>query len=450
MDTWSTRRSMSNSTASLAMPDYLFTSSHPSTRAPPWASNLSEYEHSSGMGFGTRQSTKGKDTQVVVAIRDDQLEQIIDAISPPKRNRGRPPRFGNPIPEPVGRPATAHAYFPPKLGSASFAGRPSSAALARTSSYPDFNSALRNASNMRSPGRTNTHDSKNNQLFAYHPSVSSNKENRASSHSRLQTSYPHASRVPTPNPFAQRLPSYNSNVLMRDPSSGFPSFSRFDRANASFPPANFGKVSSAHTPPAMGNVKSRKEGLTADSSTIAHQGVRHDHSLLPPIDCEPSATRKSISNQEKLAHSIPALVEIIDVDAIDPNLEAEVPLDSAKLSPFKPNHKSGMSSIDSTGRLERQLFSALGEELGSFEENIDAAGMGPELAMALGRTTAHSDLSGSTVLNPSASEFEPTTKRKRQGTLGTERDHRPMTKKERAVLGDGEVSEDVVLRLRGD
>jgi hypothetical protein len=146
-------------------------------------------------------------------------------------------------------------------------------------------------------------------------------------------------------------------------------------------------------------------------------------------------------------------VEVIDVDAIDPHLATNTSLDNTKLSPFKPCHKTGvsLSSIDSTGRLERQLFSALGEELGSFERHIDTTDMGPELAQALGGA-AHSDLSGSTMLNPTANDFEPMIKRKRQVTLGHgDRERSPMTKKEKAELGGtGSQEEEVVVCMRGD
>jgi hypothetical protein len=79
--------------------------------------------------------------------------------------------------------------------------------------------------------------------------------------------------------------------------------------------------------------------------------------------------------------------------------------------------------------------------------------MGPELAQALGGA-AHSDLSGSTMLNPTASDFEPMIKRKRQVTLGHgDRERSPMTKKEKAELGGTEGQEEeevVVVCMRGD
>ena len=125
-----------------------------------------------------------------------------------------------------------------------------------------------------------------------------------------------------------------------------------------------------------------------------------------------------------------SFVEVIDVDAIDPhmpspsfalttsttNMTSGSHLLSSSKTPH-PKHRRNspsLSSIDSTGRLERQLFSARGEELACFDpkdtntlhqqqhqhhkhgqedkrevarnttQGIDTQGMGPELALALG------------------------------------------------------------------
>jgi len=185
--------------------------------------------------------------------------------------------------------------------------------------------------------------------------------------------------------------------------------------------------------------------------------MRHDQSLLPSLNSGPRTAHIPIfEDKDESSHNtqknIPDVVEIIDVDAIDPHLNTNASFESNKLSPFKPCHKTGvsLSSIDSTGRLERQLYSALGEELGSFEHHIDTTGMGPELAQALGGVAAHSDLSGSGMLNPNAHEFEPTIKRKRQSTLGGSRERSPMSKKEKADLRAGDDQEEVVVCMRGD
>jgi hypothetical protein len=115
------------------------------------------------------------------------------------------------------------------------------------------------------------------------------------------------------------------------------------------------------------------------------------------------------------------VIEIIDVDAIDaidPVLDSDAPLDLTKLSSFKPSHKPAASSMDSTGRIERTLFSALGEELGTFDTHAIESHM------------------VDTVLDPRASDFESVGKRKRQGTPGGDRGGSPASKKERGGNGD--------------
>lgn len=188
--------------------------------------------------------------------------------------------------------------------------------------------------------------------------------------------------------------------------------------------------------------------------------MRHDQSSPPSPNSGSQAVHTFASKGQDIPlhdtqNGIPDLVEVIDVDAIDAHLATNTALDSTKLSPFKPCHKTGvsLSSIDSTGRLERQLFSALGEELGSFEHHMDNTGMGPELTQAIGGGMAHSDVSGTVMLNPTASDFEPTIKRKRQVTLSHgDRERSPMTKKEKAELvgAEGQDEEEVVVCLRGD
>ena len=136
------------------------------------------------------------------------------------------------------------------------------------------------------------------------------------------------------------------------------------------------------------------------------------------------------------------------MDAIDPTLAAETIADLTKLSPFAPGHKANMSSISSTGRLERQLYSALGEELGSFEQQMDTAGMEPELTQALSGTATRNERS----LDPTASEFEPAAKRKREGAFGGERGSSPTKKKEKAqkmIIEDEDLPKNMP-RLRGD
>lgn len=178
-----------------------------------------------------------------------------------------------------------------------------------------------------------------------------NKPSCAGEDARFPTAYPHASRVPTPHPFvAPQVSRWDSDVSMRDTSSGASSLSCQQLAEL--------KTSPVHIPLVETNVKSRKEGMHPPAGLSPGSDTCHGQDIPPRVDKQ-----------------------------------------------FVPGHK-GMSSMDSTGRLERQLFSALGEELNSFSENID-----PASASRL------EDLGDS-----------PVAKRKRQGTFGAERDRSPIAK----------------------
>ena len=377
-----------------------------------------------------------------MALRDDQFGQILEAISPSKKQRGLP--HGLPAQRRDTCQSSTQAHRPPKMGALSVPVRPSSAAIAQTTSYQDFNAALRNSVKRPSSEQANSNPNAPPKTYPRMVHQNSKKENRDT-------------RIPTPNPFMLEPQRWDSDISMRDGSSKHSSLSRFERD-----PVHVGsKVGSAHAPSAGGNVKSRKEGLATDTDEHSDVKVRHDQSLLPTLSANPTTKAKPTADEagrtprnrpaETFA-SIPNHVEVIDVDAIDPNLVAEATADIFKLSPFKPNHKAGMSSISSTGRLERQLYSALGEELGSFEQQMNTTDMGSELAQALSGTGRHSDLSGSTLLDPTVSEVEAVMKRKRQGTFGGERDKSPMKKKEKArqaMVEDDDIAEDMP-RLRGD
>lgn len=168
------------------------------------------------------------------------------------------------------------------------------------------------------------------------------------------------------------------------------------------------------------------------------------------------------------ASSGSGLVEIIDLDPIDPHLAEIAPqTDISKFSPTKSMHKSG-SSIDSTIRLERTLLSAIDAELRSYEDQehrtnqtcdptIDHV---PELGHALDAIdTMHLDhFSGSTLMTAERNfpcGSESVAKRKRDDTsLSGEADSSPLAKKEKATCGDDREEEHQIehriLSPRGD
>lgn len=384
--------------------------------------------------------------QVLMTWRDDQFGQILDAISPSKKHRDVSRSIPAQRSTQDTHQTTTQPHRPPKIGALSVPVRPSSTAVARTTSYPDFNAALRNSSKRLSDQsnsipnaslRSNSHAGK--------------KEKCNASQSKISTPHSLATHMPTPNPFMLGVHCWDSDVSMRDSSSNFSSLSGLERDAAKAG----NKIGSAHAPSAVGNVKSRKEGLAKESDLPGIE-VRDDESLLPSLSAKSTIRPTHIADDSDIDHrnklserpaSVPRHVEVIDVDAIDPSLVADTTADLARLSPFKAGHKPGMSSISSTGRLERQLYSALGEELGNFEQQIDADGMGNELAQALSGTTMHSNPGG-----PTVGEFELVGKRKRQGTVGEGRDKSPLKKKDKvrqAMVEDEEIQADMP-RLRGD
>lgn len=455
MDTWFTERTTYNIAGDMAKSDYGYTCSYPSQAGSLWSNDMPHNIQINNAGWDEQRPKKEKERRLVVTLQDDQLGQIIEAISPPKRAQELPHGFGSHRHEHASRPPTTHTYYPPKVKDPSLLNRPSSAAMVRTSSYQDFNSILRNTSKKLSPEKPYQNISVKDQLSAmYHPSSSSNKENCPPSESRLPTSHSHTNRAHTPSPFSQKLSNFQSDSLSRHSSTVFSSLSEFEHSGIAPLATVVGKSISAHAPSAVDSIKSRKEGKRNDSPEHLVHRTRNNHSLLQDMSSDSGAIRKSNPKElSKSSSNMPKAatepVEIIDVDAIDGDHDADVSKDKTKLSTFKLNHKSGMSSIDSTGRLERQLFSALGEELGSFGQQMDTPCMGPELTETLGATMVNSDLVG-IVPESSNDDFEPAAKRKRQGTLGGDRDKSPVSKKKGGQAETEEGSAECVSQLRRD
>lgn len=171
-----------------------------------------------------------------------------------------------------------------------------------------------------------------------------------------------------------------------------------------------GKVNPIPAPTNSSGIKSRKEGI-GNLDTPSHPDIRHDQSLLPQADFNTQLHNAS-KNTPNATLSHAHIEDIIDVDAMDGD--------------FAPGHKGRTSSIDSTGRIERKLYSALGEEL-SFHGEVDAmAGVEDDKGQEM------SVLEGLDVETP-------VIKRKRQGTLGGERDRSPIAKMAREASDDVQI-----------
>jgi hypothetical protein len=445
LDSWSTQR-----TAPQSIGDGMFPPSQIPRPPSTWRNPPPRQQHAARPELGDRRPRKDRDREVVLTLRDDQFGQILQAISPPKRHHNMSHSSGYQHESHSGLPPAPHAYYPPKMGNMSITGPPPVATVTHKSSYPNLTAVSRNTSSRPSPDKPNTTEyTKPSTVSTYHPSASSNKENFPPSQSRLPTAHPLANLTPIPNPFAPALAHWDSDVAMRNPSSLFSGYNRYNRGGPSLLSEARNKQGATRVPATLGSIRSKKEGLANNSSCLSEQGARHDQSLLSPDSNKQTMQRFPPREQSDTTQTTPIMmtgvapeiVEIIDVDAIDPGLDTETSLDATKLSPCQPQHKPGTSSIDSTIRVERKLMNAFGDTFGACESVPD---MGPGLAQSPLPGHMPSGMTGMSPLNPNANEFEPAGKRKRQDILGGNGNGSPMSKREKgcqdAVVEDsGEV-----------
>ena len=214
---------------------------------------------------------------------------------------------------------------------------------------------------------------------SYRDATKTEKENRPSA--RMAAAYPYLNREAQSQ--MQNVGGFDSDVSIRDLSSVF---------SMAAPVAEH-RSSPAHVSSAGGTIKSRKEGQAAVYET------RHDQSLFPEFDSK---------------------------DAKVPSDARDVGAGTNPDQEFTPCHKA-MSSVDSTARFERQLYSALGEELSGFQDDV----MDPAETMS--------------VPVPAMEDFDTSaSKRKRQGTFG-DRDRSPMMK----MIRDGQPQGEIDIRGSG-
>lgn len=405
MDLWRTQRMGSNSTTDVSMPDLLFASPSASKTRTSWQNPSSVQISTNKRDFERDTRNEREEKHVVVTLREDQLGLLVKALSPPKKiRRSEQGTYQN-------YQAYSHSDHsipqtcPPKMGpmGAPLSRRPSTAGLALTTSYCDSNLQLRNISNKVSPTKqkdNTTLKEVGQSSSILHGSSVQRKENRNPSENRVATPHPFG-RMPTPQNYMQSPvwgPSHlngapwESDTDMRDPSSLFSSLIRLEKRPQQ---TVLGKTSPTLVPTANGNVKSKKEGRGMDVPANVGLSVRHDQSLLPPSAGTKQAPELNISpqNTPEVKRSPHA------------HIEETSNLNEPKF--FVPGHRSGMSSME---RVETQLYSALGEELNSFNEHVASANLGCET------------LSGLEVFE------SPLMKRKRGTTSGGDRGRSPNTK----------------------
>jgi hypothetical protein len=403
--------------------------------------------------------TRGEEKQVVVTLREDQFGQLVEALSPPKRGRDcESSRHSDQDRRCLDLNAAQMSTqaFPPKMATGvPINTRPSAAALARTVSYPDFNPYIRTLSSKLSPTNPDdkaegTHqEMKSPEFRMYNGSFASRKETRVpkslpvANGTGIRTLCPGTLNQSGPNGVpglgmrqsqgqGMTPSNWDSDVSMRNPSSVFSSLTSVDKRERQR------KDSPAPTPASSGTIKSRKEGLMVSSVQIqgaVDQGGRHDHSLLP----SPNRSQEEIlGNLSDHAGNIPNAAPTHQQTSLESMLNTE----ERANDPFIPRHKSGAESLDSIGRVEKQLFSALGEEL-SFNHQED----NPQLHHdhTIQDTTDDSTQMANGLLT-GLSDFEnsPVQKRKRNGTFGADRGRSPIMKVAREVVLSGEMDVDVV------
>ena len=414
------QRVMSDSTGGKTSLDNPYNSAHPQTSGEVLLKESMRHDHNSQVNWLEQQPNE--------CNQDHRTEHIIEAISSSDGHREAQHRSGSQRRD-SNVSSNAHTYFSNTVAT----NRPSLTAATRTSSYMDFNSGSPKVPNDSSPDISLINNSIKEKKAAKKPrSASSGKENCPLSQLRLPTPYGRINHDFKPNPLAQRQPTFSSE-MSRHTLSVLPSFDRFNCGGHT----QISQATMAHTPSMMGSIKGRKEGKAMASPTVTDKDIRHDQSLLPNLGNDMTSKEQSFHTRIPSTHTL-AAIEIIDVDAIDPTLPAptftlnqDTTTNATPHEPQNLTHKLGMSSIDSTDRLEQQLFSALGDELGSFDMLINATRLGSGPAEAPGGGT---DLS---MQKSAPKDFEPPSKRKRADMLGEEslvtmRNNEPEGEDERA------------------
>ncbi|KAF2276972.1 uncharacterized protein EI97DRAFT_489528 [Westerdykella ornata] len=277
---------------------------------------------------------------VYVTFREDQLGRLVEAFSPPKpihnphvqHGHSQCPHRGVPHPSPVFPPHKEKVQVPANL-------RPSPSALERRATRNDF---INTAYTSHVKGHARGKGSMTGLICADDES-----DTRNVSEIRGHGSYPAGSHVSTTHPFVQRHLWESSNLTddawatdvdMRDAPTMFTNTARLQ--NSLQQPTSAGIHSPVPPPSAHGSIKSRKEGMRMESPAAVPETAPHDQGLVPTLD----ETTNSPSGEE----------------AVMPRAPAPTPASFAQT-----DSTSAMAELE---RVESELFTALGEELNSFNK----------------------------------------------------------------------------------
>lgn len=250
------------------------------------------------------------------------------------------------------------------------------------------------------------------------------------------TPYPYTPNQVEQNEATGQRPVQNdwdSDISMRNPSSVLSNLTKTERRERQ------GKSSLVPTPNASGHVKSKKEGHNIDNNSpvlgSTEQESRHDHSLLPD---QQDSIVKSLGKSHDQGRSS----DTGTTNHQYMRMESMLNTTQQDQDPFVPGHRSGADSLDSIGRVEKELFSALGEEL-SFNHQDETTRLYPDRT---NQEIVHDSTDMTEGFLARLPEFDnsPVQKRKRNGTFGAERGRSPVTKSVREVGNSGEMSADVM------
>ncbi|KAF2206094.1 hypothetical protein GQ43DRAFT_467629 [Delitschia confertaspora ATCC 74209] len=338
-DSFRTSHTSSNSAGDGSL-DYLL-GTPPSCRVK---SNRRPQEHGSDKERGRakeRENHERGDRQFVMTLRDDQFGALMQALSPPSRTRQVEHNHPHEQDHSYPLQATSHSQ-PPRMGQMNMPimTKPSAAALARSASYTDFSQL---------PGTAPLKLSQSHSHLALHPNETTRSPylRQPSCESGKENVDPN--RVPTPHPF-KMPPSFSPHSSdgggMKDHFSGLRDM---ERGQAD---ATGGKSSPLHAPrPLSGNsIKSRKEGLGLGSPATTSENMnpvsRQDRMLFAETTVFDDCKEPLNGNEQR------------------PYSEAEGMDNSSGGKMFIPGHGGGVGSL---GRIEKQLWSALGDEMQSYE-----------------------------------------------------------------------------------
>ncbi|KAH7080053.1 hypothetical protein BKA63DRAFT_234153 [Paraphoma chrysanthemicola] len=443
LNPWSLHRSMSPSRGNMFMNTRIDPFSLSTRIQPLWKTSSKEQQSSADLEWKSIVAKIDEDKPVSVAHQKERFGQTLESNSPVMTQRNPYHNSERQLKSLSGRARNGKRYTKPSAGSALAdhtpihnltqmpSGNSNTGSLGPVAlkAHPDHLKAVGPHSSM-SPS-------------SFQRSIASNMENYLPSQIQVSSLYPGIICIAVTDKHVTKVRDWNSDLSARDGHSVFSSLNRHN-SDTSTHLGPRGRHS-VDAPLSNDRVKSKKEGIAQHTSGVSEHDNRHEQApFLPTGSFKRSNMQKTgvIGHAKETAAGLVAKisdVEIIDVDAIDRPPDPKPSSDTSKPSPAKSFHKAAVSSMDSTGRLEQKLYSALGEELASFDSH-NHTDMSQELPGAL-RLDA-SRVNGHATSVTLARDPEQVGKRKRYTTLGGDSQHQsPLSKREKGAQADSDEQE---------